>query len=119
MVNPAQLNEDMLFNENLFILDIRNRLDRRLLKALPGSHEASFLSLGRYLGEIPRRRSILVVCQGGTDGPIAAYYLRSKGYRYVSFVMGGIVGWKLCQPELYKRLGDTGTKALKPGRKAA
>lgn len=119
MVNPVQLNEDMLFNRDLFILDIRNKLDRKVLKGLPGSHEASFLSLRRYLDQIPRRRSILVVCQGGTDGPIAAYYLRSKGYRHVSFVMGGIVGWKLCQPELYKRLGDTGMSALEPGRKAA
>lgn len=117
MVNPTQLNEDMLFNEKLFILDIRNKVDRKLLKGLPGSHEAAFLSLHRYLDQIPRQRSILVVCQGGTDGPIAAYYLRSKGYRHVSFVMGGIVGWKVCQPDLYKRLGDTGMSALSPGKK--
>lgn len=119
MVNPAQLDEDMLFNENLFIVDIRNKVDRKLLKGLPGSHEAALLTLGRYLDQIPRRRAILVVCQGGTDGPIAAYYLKSKGYRNVSFVMGGIVGWKLCQPELYKRLGDTGISVLEARKKSA
>jgi cysteine desulfurase len=112
MVNPTQINEDMLFNEQLFILDIRNKIDRKLLKGLPGSHEAALTTLGRYLDQIPRRRTILVVCQGGTDGPIAAYYLRAKGYRHVSFVMGGVVGWKLCQPELYKRLGNTNISVL-------
>ena len=109
----------MLGNENLFIVDIRNTVDRKLLKGLPGSHEAALLTLGRYLDQIPRRRAILVVCQGGTDGPIAAYYLKSKGYRNVSFVMGGIVGWKLCQPELYKRLGDTGISVLEARKKSA
>lgn len=119
MVNPAQINEDMLFNEKLFILDIRNKIDRKLLKGLPGSHEAALTTLGRYLDQIPRRRTILVVCQGGTDGPIAAYYLRAKGYRHVSFVMGGIVGWKLCQPELYKRLGNTNMTVLEARKNAA
>lgn len=119
MVNPAQLDEDMLFNEKLFILDIRNKVDRKLLKGLPGSHEAALTTLGRYLDQIPRRRSILVVCQGGTDGPIAAYYLRAKGYRHVSFVMGGIVGWKLCQPELYKRLGNDNMTVLEARKNAA
>lgn len=113
MVAPAQVNEDLLFNENLFILDIRNKYDRKLLKGLPGSFEASAIFLKRYLDQIPRRKSILVVCQAGTDGPIAAYYLKTKGFRDVSFVMGGILAWKLFQPELYKRLGGQNVTQLK------
>lgn len=119
MINPVQLNEDMLFNENLFILDVRNGLDRKVLKGLPGSHEAPLLTLKRYLSLIPRRREILVACQGGTDGPIVAYYLKAQGYRHVSFVMGGVVAWKICQPELYARLGGCGITVLEPGKKAA
>ena len=82
------------------------------MKGLPGSHEASLIFLKRYLPQLPRQQTILVVCQGGTDGPIAAYYLKSKGFRNVSFVMGGIIGWKLTQPELYRRLGDTDINKL-------
>ncbi len=119
MINPAQLNEDILRNENLFILDVRNALDRKFLKGLPGSHEAPLLSLKKYLDQIPPRREILVACQGGTDGPIVAYYLRSKGYRHVSFVMGGVVAWKIWQPDLYTRLGGTGIRVLEPGKKTA
>jgi len=117
MVDPRRLDEDMLLNEQLFILDIRSKLDRQLLKGLPGSHEAAALTLGRYLDDIPRGQTILVACQGGTDGPIAAYYLRAKGYRSVSFVMGGIVAWKVCQPELYRRLGDTNMHTLRSRNK--
>lgn len=117
MINPAQLNEDMLFNENLFILDVRNLVDRKILKGLPGSHEAPLLSLKHYLGQVPRQREILVACQGGTDGPIVAYYLKSKGYHHVSFVMGGVFAWKVCQSELYVRLGGTCITVLEPGKK--
>jgi cysteine desulfurase len=104
MVNPRQLDETMLYNENLFIVDIRHGYDRKLLKGLPNSHEAKAVILKRYMKAIPKNKEILIVCQGGTDGPIAAYYLRSKGYRHVSFVMGGILGWKLLQPSRYRKL---------------
>jgi cysteine desulfurase len=112
MVSPRQLDETMLYNENLFIVDIRHGYDRKLLLGLPNSHEAQAVILRKYLHEIPKDKEILVVCQGGTDGPIAAYYLRSKGYRRVSFVMGGIVAWKLFQPALYQKLAGKNVSQL-------
>jgi rhodanese-related sulfurtransferase len=112
MVSPRQLDETMLYNDNLFIVDIRHGYDRKLLLGLPNSHEAQAVILRKYLHEIPKDKEILVVCQGGTDGPIAAYYLRSKGYRRVSFVMGGIVAWKLFQPALYQKLAGENVSQL-------
>jgi cysteine desulfurase len=115
MVKPAQLNEDMLSNDKLFILDIRNTYDRKFLKGLPGSHETSFRALKHVAEQIPRKKAILVVCQAGTDGAMAAYYLRAKGFRDVSFVIGGVLGWRLAQPELYRRLGNQNTMAFGNG----
>ncbi len=112
MVSPRQLDETMLYNENLFIVDIRHGYDRKLLEGLPNSHEAKSVFLKKYLRAIPKDKDILVVCQGGTDGPVAAYYLRSKGYRRVSFVMGGVIGWKLFQPELYRKLAGRNVSQL-------
>jgi cysteine desulfurase len=112
MVSPRQLDETMLYNENLFIVDIRHGYDRKLLAGLPNSHEAQAVILKKYLHAIPKDKEILVVCQGGTDGPIAAYYLRSKGYRRVGFVMGGVVGWKLFQPGLYRKLAGRNVSRL-------
>jgi cysteine desulfurase len=112
MVSPRQLDETMLYNENLFIVDIRHGYDRKLLAGLPNSHEAKSIILKKYLHAIPKDKEILVVCQGGTDGPVAAYYLRSKGYRRVSFVMGGLVGWKLFQPALYRKLAGSNVSQL-------
>jgi cysteine desulfurase len=112
MVSPRQLDESMLYNDNLFIVDIRHGYDRKLLKGLPNSHEAQAIILKKYLHVIPRDKDILIVCQGGTDGPIAAYYLRSKGFRRVSFVMGGLVAWKLFHPALYRQLAGSNISRL-------
>jgi len=106
MISPSQLDEDMLSNEKLCFLDVRSSTDRKMLKGLPGSRETSLRALRNATKQIPRDRSIIVVCQAGMDSAMVAYYLRAKGFRDVSFVIGGIVGWKLAQPDVYRRLGN-------------
>lgn len=112
MVRPAQVDENLLFSETVFILDVRYGYDRKLLKALPNSHETSYAALKQDCGALPKDKHILVVCQAGTDGPVVAYYLRSKGFKNVSFIMGGVVGWKLFQSTLYDKYGDWNKKPL-------
>lgn len=103
-ISPGQLDENLLLDPETFVADVRYWYDRKLLKGLPGSVEFSLFSLKRDLRHIPRDKNILVVCQNGYDAPIAAYYLRSKGFRTVSFLMYGLFGWKLAKPDLYARL---------------
>lgn len=116
MIRPAQVDENLLFSESVFILDVRHGYDRKLLKGLPNAHETSISILKGNLDLLPRDKSILVVCQGGMDGAGVAYFLRSKGFKNVSFVMGGVLGWKLFQPALYARYGDKNKKTwvMKP-----
>jgi hydroxyacylglutathione hydrolase len=103
MITPGQLNENVLFDENMYILDIRFWYDRKLLKGLPNSHEASFISIRKYLHQIPRDKHILVICQGGYNSPIVAYYLRSKGFKHVSFLLTGLLGWRIARGDLYAK----------------
>ncbi len=106
-ISPSQVDENLLMDERTFIVDVRHWYDRKLLKGLPNSHEFPLFTIQRHLKSIPRDRNILVSCQTGYDGPIVAYYLRSKGYRNVGFVMTGVLGWKLAKPDLYRRLAGT------------
>jgi cysteine desulfurase len=100
---PALLNEDILLAENTYILDVRFWYDRKILKGLSNSHEATFFTFHKYPGQIPSDRNILVVCQFGYNSAIVAYYLRSKGFKNVSFLLTGLVGWKIARPDLYKK----------------
>jgi cysteine desulfurase len=103
-VQPSRLTPEMLFAPDIFIIDLRRtpKTDYAL-KPLPNSRCFPFFSIGKHLNEIPRDRHILVTCEVGYDAPIIAYYLRHKGYRRLSFLMWGLLGWKLIHPELYAR----------------
>ncbi len=114
VVTPAQLNEDILFSDDTYILDIRFWYDREILKGLPNSHEASLVSIRRYLKHIPRNKNIIVVCQMGYGAPVVAYYLMSKDFKKVSFLLSGMMGWKLANPKLYKEHGGKNIVKLKP-----
>lgn len=48
---------------------------------------------GRRMGELPKDRPILTICQSSHRSPIAARQLKAAGYR-VTNVAGGISAWK-------------------------
>jgi cysteine desulfurase len=103
-ITPAQLNEDLLLDPRTYILDIRFWYDRKLLKGLPDSHEASFVRFHKYAEKLPRDKHIIAVCQMGYNAPIVAYFLRAKGLKNVSFLLNGLFAWRLAHPELYKKM---------------
>jgi cysteine desulfurase len=112
VVSPAQLNEELLFRPETYILDVRFPYDRKLLKSLPNAHEASFFSFRELASLVPRDRHVIVVCQGGVGAPIVAYSLRAKGHPNVSFLLTGMAGWRLRQPALYEKYAGAGVVAL-------
>lgn len=116
VVTPGQLNENILMDTQNYILDIRFGYDRKFLNSLPNSHEAAFVTIHKYIDLIPRDKNILVVCQAGYNSPIVAYYLKSKHFKNVSFLLGGLVAWRLSHPGLYKKLAGQNVEKLKAGR---
>lgn len=112
MISPGQLDKDLLFHKGLYILDVRFGYDRLSAKSLPGAHECPFFTFRRYMKKMPRDKNILVICQSGMNSPLVAYYLRAKGFRQVSFLMTGMLGWKFAQPELYKNYAGQNIKHI-------
>lgn len=108
-LQPSQLTEEVLFAPELFIIDLRRTAKPEyMLKPLPNSRRFPFFSIGKHLHEIPRDRHILVTCEVGYDAPIIAYYLKRKGYGRITFLMWGILGWKLARPDIYARFAVKG-----------
>lgn len=116
MITPAQLNETILFDEQVYILDVRPQFLRRNLKSLPNSHEASFVAIEKYLHQLPKDKHILVVCQGGGLSYIVAYYLKSKGFERVSNLLNGVAGWKVRRDDLYQKYAGQNVTVLQPAR---
>ena len=116
MMDPAQLNEAVLFSEHTYILDVRSRSLRKKCQSLPNAHEAPFASLEKYLRQIPKEKHIVVMCQGGGLSYIAAYYLRSRGFGHVSNLRGGVSGWKKRYGDLYQKYAGQNVTVLRPAK---
>ncbi len=114
VLRAAQVDERFLFDPGNYILDVRFWHERKLLKGLPNSFEASFVSFKRYAHHVPRDRHVVVVCMGGIDAIPIAYALKARRCQNVSYLRGGVVGWRIAQPELYARYAGTNITRLEP-----
>ncbi len=100
---PEKLTENILFDKQIYILDVRPRFQKRNLKGLPNANEISFFGIRKHIKQIPKDKHILLVCQKGNLSYMAAYLLKNKGFRKVSSLQSGIMGWKARYKELYKK----------------
>jgi hydroxyacylglutathione hydrolase len=50
--------------------------------------------LPQFLSEIPRNDPIVVYCDAGWKGSLAASYLAKHGFRHLTNVLGGMQAWK-------------------------
>ena len=114
MIAPAQLDETVLFAEQTYILDVRPQFLRRKVKGPPNVHELSFVTIEKYLPQLPRDKHILVVCQHGNLSYIMAYYLKAKGFDQVSSLSNGVLGWKKRCSDLYEKYAGQNVTVLKP-----
>lgn len=114
MISPAQLDETLLLDEHIYILDVRPQFWRKRIKSLPNSHEASYISIDKYLPLLPGDKQILVVCNNGHLSYMTAYYLKSKGFEYISNLQTGVTGWKSHHKDLYQKYAGQNITVLQP-----
>jgi rhodanese-related sulfurtransferase len=74
------------------LIDVRESSEYRSGHA-PGARHISVQVIERRLGEIPKEREIIVVCQSGMRSQRAAEILSSNGYKVLN-VSGGMIGWQ-------------------------
>lgn len=89
-VSPAKAKEAQ--DAGAMLIDVRESSEYRSGHA-PGARHISVQVIERRLGEIPKERQIIVVCQSGMRSQRAAEILSSNGYRVLN-VSGGMIGWQ-------------------------
>ncbi len=75
-----------------FIVDVREPSEY-LAGHLPGAVSIPQADLALRLSELPKERTILIVCAAGSRSLRAAHYLRYLGYQQVVNLEGGTLGW--------------------------
>lgn len=113
-LKASTIDQSFISNPDNFLLDIRFWHERKMLKGLPNSSEASFIFFKRYIDQVPKNKHVVVVCMGGVDATAVAFQLKKRGYHDVSFIIGGVVAWRLTQSALYKTQGGTNIVQLQP-----
>ncbi len=114
MLAPAQLNENVLFDKNTFILDVRPPDDRKRFKGLPNSHEVDPLRVEKYIRQLPKEKQILVYCPGGGLSVMISYYLKAKGFKRVTNLRGGLDSWRKRRSDLYQKYAGQNVTVLQP-----
>jgi hydroxyacylglutathione hydrolase len=83
-----------LDEEHPFILDVRDIKNWHAVGHIPGAHHIYVGELPRYLDEIPKNEPVVIYCDAGYKGSLAASILSFHQYRNMTNVLGGMTAWK-------------------------
>jgi hydroxyacylglutathione hydrolase len=82
-----------LENETPFILDVRDVKNYRSVGRIRGAHHSYVGELPHHLGEIPKNEPLVVCCDSGYKGSLAASLLAQEGFHDITNVLGGMQAW--------------------------
>jgi rhodanese-related sulfurtransferase len=97
-VSPAKAKQAQ--DAGAMLIDVRESHEYRSGHA-PGAKHISVQVIERRLGEIPKEREIIVVCQSGMRSQKAADILSRNGYKVLN-VSGGMIGWQRAGQKVVK-----------------
>jgi hydroxyacylglutathione hydrolase len=89
----VQALKERLTCEKPFLLDVRDRKIRERVGHVPGSTHVYIGELPQHIREIPKDRSIVIYCDSGYKGSLAASVLSMHGFSDVTNVLGGMQAW--------------------------
>jgi hydroxyacylglutathione hydrolase len=99
--SPSDLAEH-LDDPSIYILDVRRIGHREELGRIRGSHHIYVGHLEEHLAEIPEGKQIVIHCDAGFKGSLAASILEKHGFSNVVNLLGGTIGWEAANYSLIK-----------------
>jgi hydroxyacylglutathione hydrolase len=79
--------------EELYLLDVRDIRNREKAGHIRGDHHIYVGELPLRIHDVPQQANIVVYCDAGYKGCLAASYLSKHGYPRVTNILGGMTGW--------------------------
>ena len=81
-------------DDSFFVLDVRDRKNRKAQGHIEGSHHVYVGELPDHISEIPKNRPVIVYCDAGYKSSLAASILARHGINRVTNMLGGLTAWK-------------------------
>ena len=99
-ITAAALLQMLQAGEKLYLVDVRQPEELTSpLGALPGVKNIPLPDLGSRFGEIPKDRSVILICRSGNRSGQALSFLKRQGYTQVQDVEGGMLAVRALEPK--------------------
>ena len=87
-------------DEPSWILDVR--FDSELLRdgKIDAAVHIPITAIRERMDEVPKDRDVCIFCGSGMRSMVAASYLRARGWKRLSVILGGMAGWKSIKCQL-------------------
>lgn len=93
-ISASDMQTLMKQNPDSYILDVRT-LGEYVQKRIKGGHLIPIDQIQSRINELPRNKPIIVYCETGMRSAQVGRYLDSLGYKGVSNLSQGIMGWQV------------------------
>ncbi|OPY36695.1 MAG: thiosulfate sulfurtransferase [Methanoregula sp. PtaU1.Bin051] len=84
---------ERLQTESLFILDVRDIKNFSSVGHINGAHQIYVGELPQHIHNLPKNRWIVVICDTGFKGSLAASFLQKNGFSRITNILGGMTAW--------------------------
>ena len=92
-MDAGELAREMAAGDGVVVVDVRGPKERES-KKIAGSMHLPLNHLEERLAEVPRGKSVVVLCAGGYRSSIAASLLERGGITEVRELAGGLAAWE-------------------------
>ncbi|MCL1126976.1 aminotransferase class V-fold PLP-dependent enzyme [Shewanella surugensis] len=107
LLGPNSIDYNFLNDDNNYILDIRGKYERLLMKSIPNSHEHHFLNYQEVVNTLNKEANLILICTSGMKSMLFAYQLSHSGFQNIKVLTGGLMAWKKAHAKLYHDLAGT------------
>jgi hydroxyacylglutathione hydrolase len=80
--------------ERLWILDVRFESELVRDGRIEGAQHIPITAIAERMNEVPNDRDVVIFCGSGMRSMVAASYLKARGWKRLSVVLGGMAGWR-------------------------
>ena len=91
-MNDTQLKAELDEGRELFLLDVRNPMEREICR-LEGSHLIPLDQLMNRIHELDSAHDMVVYCRSGARSAQAIQMMQQAGFRKLRNLRGGILAW--------------------------
>jgi hydroxyacylglutathione hydrolase len=80
--------------EPVWILDVRFESELARDGRIDGSQHIPITAIRERMDEVPQDRDVAIFCGSGMRSMVAASYLKTRGWKRLCVILGGMAGWR-------------------------